>query len=47
TSGPFKSRQELLKVSGLGPKAYEQALRNGQAARPMAEMGWALVQNMN
>ena len=25
TSGPFKSRQELLKVSGLGPKAYEQA----------------------
>ena len=24
-SGPFKSRQELLKVSGLGPKAFEQA----------------------
>jgi uncharacterized protein len=23
--GPFKSRQELLKVTGLGPKAYEQA----------------------
>ena len=25
TSGPFKSRQELLNVSGLGPKAFEQA----------------------
>jgi len=25
TNGPFKSRQELLKVSGLGPKAFEQA----------------------
>ena len=24
-NGPFKSRQELLKVAGLGPKAYEQA----------------------
>jgi len=24
-NGPFKSRQELLKVSGLGPKAFEQA----------------------
>jgi uncharacterized protein len=24
-SGPFKSRQELLKVGGLGPKAFEQA----------------------
>lgn len=24
-NGPFKSRKELLKVSGLGPKAYEQA----------------------
>jgi len=25
TNGPFKSRAELLKVSGLGPKAFEQA----------------------
>jgi uncharacterized protein len=24
-SGPFKSRKELLKVAGLGPKTYEQA----------------------
>jgi len=24
-NGPFKSRQELLKVAGLGPKAFEQA----------------------
>jgi uncharacterized protein len=24
-NGPFSSRQELLKVAGLGPKAYEQA----------------------
>jgi uncharacterized protein len=24
-NGPFKSRKELLKVSGLGPKAFEQA----------------------
>ena len=24
-NGPFKSRRELLKVAGLGPKAYEQA----------------------
>jgi uncharacterized protein len=24
-NGPFKSRKELLKVAGLGPKAYEQA----------------------
>jgi uncharacterized protein len=33
-NGPFKSRQELLKVPGLGPKAFEQAagflrIRNG------------------
>ncbi len=33
-NGPFPSRQELLKVAGLGPKAYEQAagflrIRNG------------------
>jgi len=25
TNGPFKSREELRKVSGLGPKAFEQA----------------------
>jgi uncharacterized protein len=24
-NGPFKSRKELLKVTGLGPKAFEQA----------------------
>ncbi|CAN5488911.1 Tex family protein [soil metagenome] len=35
TAGPFKSRQELLKITGLGPKAYEQAagflrIRDGQ-----------------
>ena len=24
-NGPFKSRKELQKVSGLGPKAFEQA----------------------
>jgi uncharacterized protein len=38
TSGPFKSRQELLKVSGLGPKAYEQAagfLRIRDGAHPL------------
>jgi uncharacterized protein len=34
-NGPFKSRKELLKVAGLGPKAYEQAagflrIRNGE-----------------
>jgi uncharacterized protein len=33
-NGPFKSREELLKVAGLGPKAFEQAagflrIRNG------------------
>ena len=25
TNGPFRSRAELLKISGLGPKAFEQA----------------------
>jgi len=35
TNGPFKSREELQKVSGLGPKAFEQAagflrIRDGQ-----------------
>jgi uncharacterized protein len=38
TGGPFKSRQELLKVSGLGPKAYEQAagfLRIRDGAHPL------------
>ena len=34
-NGPFKSRRELLKVAGLGPKAFEQAagflrIRNGE-----------------
>jgi uncharacterized protein len=36
--GPFKSRQELLKVSGLGPKAFEQAagfLRIRDGAHPL------------
>jgi len=38
TSGPFKSRQELLKVSGMGPKAFEQAagfLRIRGGAHPL------------
>ena len=38
TNGPFKSRQELLKVSGLGPKAFEQAagfLRIRDGAHPL------------
>jgi len=37
-NGPFKSRKELLKVSGLGPKAYEQAagfLRIRDGAHPL------------
>lgn len=36
--GPFKSRKELLKVAGLGPKAYEQAagfLRIRDGAHPL------------
>jgi uncharacterized protein len=36
--GPFKSRQELLKVAGLGPKAFEQAagfLRIRDGAHPL------------
>ncbi|MEA3212190.1 MAG: protein Tex [Chthoniobacter sp.] len=36
--GPFKSRKELLKVSGLGPKAFEQAagfLRIREGAHPL------------
>jgi uncharacterized protein len=38
TNGPFKSRKELLKVSGLGPKAFEQAagfLRIRDGAHPL------------
>jgi protein Tex len=37
-NGPFKSRKELLKVAGLGPKAYEQAagfLRIRGGAHPL------------
>ncbi len=37
-NGPFKSRKELLKVAGLGPKAFEQAagfLRIRDAANPL------------
>jgi len=37
-NGPFKARRELLKVKGLGPKAYEQAagfLRIPDAADPL------------
>jgi uncharacterized protein len=37
-SGPFKSRAELLKISGLGPKAFEQAagfLRIRDGAHPL------------
>ena len=36
--GPFKSRAELLKISGLGPKAFEQAagfLRIRDGAHPL------------
>jgi uncharacterized protein len=36
--GPFRSRKELLKVRGLGPKAFEQAagfLRIPEAADPL------------
>lgn len=38
TRGPFKSREELLQVPGLGPKAYEQAagfLRIRDGAHPL------------
>ena len=38
TNGPFRSRAELLKVSGLGPKAFEQAagfLRIRDGAHPL------------
>jgi uncharacterized protein len=37
-SGPFQSRKELLKVAGLGPKAFEQAagfLRIREGAHPL------------
>jgi len=37
-NGPFKSRAELLKISGLGPKAFEQAagfLRIRDGAHPL------------
>jgi uncharacterized protein len=37
-NGPFKSRQELLKIPGLGPKAFEQAagfLRIRDGAHPL------------
>lgn len=37
-NGPFQSREELLKVSGLGPKAFEQAagfLRIRDGAHPL------------
>ncbi|MDX2080763.1 MAG: Tex family protein [Terrimicrobiaceae bacterium] len=37
-NGPFRSRQELLEVPGLGPKAYEQAagfLRIRDGAHPL------------
>jgi uncharacterized protein len=37
-NGPFQSRKELLKVSGLGPKAFEQAagfLRIRDGAHPL------------
>ena len=35
--GPFKSHKEILKVAGIGPKAFEQAtgfLRIRDAANP-------------
>ena len=37
-NGPFQSRQELLKIAGLGPKAFEQAagfLRIRDGAHPL------------
>ncbi len=37
-NGPFKSRKELLKIAGLGPKAFEQAagfLRIRDGANPL------------
>ncbi len=54
TNGPFKSRKELLKVSGLGDKAFEQAagfLRIRDAANPLDGSGvhperYALVDRM-
>ncbi len=53
-NGPFKSRRELLKVSGLGPKAFEQAagfLRIRGAANPLDASAvhperYALVERM-
>ena len=53
-NGPFKSRKDLLKVSGLGPKAYEQAagfLRIRGAANPLDASAvhperYALVEKM-
>jgi len=53
-NGAFKSRQELLKVSGLGPKAFEQSagfLRIRGAANPLDSSGvhperYALVERM-
>ncbi len=52
--GPFGSRAELLEVSGLGPKAYEQAagfLRIRDAAHPLDSSAvhperYALVEKM-
>ena len=38
TQGPFKSRREIKKVAGIGPKAFEQAagfLRIRDAANPL------------
>lgn len=38
TNGPFRSRKELLKVSGMGPKSYEQCagfLRIRDGAHPL------------
>ncbi len=53
-NGAFKSRSELLKVSGLGPKAYEQCagfLRIRNAANPLDSSAvhperYALVEQM-
>ena len=53
-SGAFRSRQELLKVSGLGPKAFEQAagfLRIENAEHPLDHSAvhperYALVEKM-
>ena len=42
-SGAFRSRQELLKVSGLGPKAFEQAAGFLRGVLRMQSIHWTTV----